>query len=98
MTPDKSDENLAVVEAEINQDLMNSSTWFKKNGMRPNPEKYQATVLGPSKGELNLHCGNTKNNTSESITLLGTTIDQKLKFDIHASNLYAAKSAGRLTF
>ena len=83
----KSDENLAVVEAQINQDLMNTNTWFKENGMRPNTEKYQATILGPNKGELNLNCGNTNIDTSESITLLGITIDQKLKFDIHASNI-----------
>ena len=70
----RSDENLAVVEEQINQDVMNSNTWFKENGMRPNPEKYQATVLGPSKGELNLNCGKTKIDTSESITLLDTMI------------------------
>ena len=40
-----SDPNALVVEKNINRDLANTLHWFKQNGMRANPEKYQALVL-----------------------------------------------------
>ena len=38
--------NPHVVKQTINLDLDNATIWFRENGMRANPEKYQAIVLG----------------------------------------------------
>ena len=42
------DPNPQVVEEDINRDLANTLHWFQQNGMKANPEKYQALVLGNS--------------------------------------------------
>ena len=34
-------------------DLENATSWFIYNGMKPNPDKYQAMVLGNKEDELN---------------------------------------------
>lgn len=40
-----SNPNPQVVEENINRDLANTLHWFQRNGMKANPEKYQAFVL-----------------------------------------------------
>ena len=34
-------------------DLENATSWFIQNGMKPNPDKYQAMVLGKTEGKFN---------------------------------------------
>ena len=41
-----SNKNVRAVEDNLHCDLENATTWFIQNGMKPNPIKYQAMVLG----------------------------------------------------
>ena len=40
------------VEDNLNSNLENATTWFIQNGMKPNPEKYQAMVIGRTEDKL----------------------------------------------
>ena len=59
--------------------------WFRENNMIANPDKFHAVVL--QKGNKNNNTNNTLNirnitmNTSKSVKLSGTTIDNKLNFE-----------------
>ena len=61
--------------------------WFRENNMIANPDKFHAVVL--QKGNKNNNTNNTLNirnitmNTSKSVKLSGTTIDNKLNFEEH---------------
>jgi len=50
-----SNKNVRAVEDNLNSDLENATTWFNQNGMKPNPEKYQAMVLGRTEEHLLLN-------------------------------------------
>ena len=50
-----SDKNVGAVEANLNSDLENVTRWFIQNGMKPNPNKYQAMVLGRTEDQLLLN-------------------------------------------
>ena len=82
-----SHESPVVVEKALNRDLENTATWFKENGMKANPDKYQAMVLGNYKQELSIECGDQHIPISDKTKLLGVTLDNKLKFDTHISDI-----------
>ena len=49
-----SKKEMCAVQNNLNIDLENIATsWFIQNGMKPNPAKYQAMVLGKTKDKLN---------------------------------------------
>ncbi|KAL9954029.1 hypothetical protein ACROYT_G041517 [Oculina patagonica] len=73
------------VELAVNQDLDNAATWFKENGMKANPDKYQAIVLGKNSQEISLKSGDINIPIKDQISLLGVTLDSKLKFDAHVA-------------
>ncbi|KAL9956344.1 hypothetical protein ACROYT_G037809 [Oculina patagonica] len=73
------------VELAVNQDLENAATWFKENGMKANPDKYQAIVLGKNSQEISLKSGDINIPIKDQISLLGVTLDSKLKFDAHVA-------------
>ena len=73
------------VELAVNQDLDNAATWFKENGMKANPDKYQAIVLGNNSQEISLKSGDINIPIKDQISLLGVTLDSKLKFDAHVA-------------
>ena len=75
-----SKKNLRAVEDNLNSDLENATTWFIQNGMRPNPEKDQAMVLGRAEDKLLLKSGNIDIRTTEKTNLLGVVLNSKLKF------------------
>ena len=70
-----------------NRDLANTLQWFKQNGMKANPEKYQALVLGNTNYCINIKCEDILIPISEQIKLLGVTLDDKLKFHAHISDI-----------
>ena len=61
---------------------------FIQNGMKPNPDKYQAMVLGRSEDKLNFKLADVDIKTTEKTCLLGVVLDNKLKFDDHISSLF----------
>ena len=81
------DPNPQVVEEDINRDLANMLHWFQQNGMKANPEKYQALVLGNSDYDINIKCVDKLITISKDIKLLGVTLDNRLKFDAHIADI-----------
>ena len=41
------------VQNNLSIDLENATSWFIQNGMKPNPDKFQAMVLGKTEDKLN---------------------------------------------
>lgn len=64
-----------------------------QNGMRPNPEKYQAMVLGRTEDKLLLHSVKIDIRSAEKTNLLGVVLDSKLKFDDQVSSICRKVSA-----
>ena len=82
------DKHLPVVKVTLEDAATRASTWFESNLMQANPSKFQAIIL----------CNCVDKNTSftvsgvdvpveHSVKLLGVHIDDKLKFDVHISEL-----------
>ncbi|KAL9950755.1 hypothetical protein ACROYT_G043312, partial [Oculina patagonica] len=67
--------------------LANTLHWFQQNGMKANPEKYQALVLGNSDYDMNIKCVDKRIPISKEIKLLGVTLDNRLKFDAHIADI-----------
>ena len=88
-----SDPNPQVVEEDINRDLTNTLHWFQQNGMKANPEKYQALVLGNTNRHIRINCADKLIPTSKDIKLLGVTLDNRLKFDAHIADV--SRKVGR---
>ena len=61
-----SDKNIDAVEDNLNSDLKNATRWFIQNGMKPNPKKYQAMVLGRTYYQLLLKSANIHTRTTDS--------------------------------
>ena len=80
------DKDPARVEENINADLSNVDNWYKENGMKRNPSKYQAVVMGKTHTNLAFRC-DIVIPTSEEFELLGVTVDNKLKFDKHTAKV-----------
>ena len=66
---------------------------FIQNGMKPNPDKYQAMVLGRSEDKLNFKLADVDIKTTEKTCLLGVVLGNKLKFDDHISSICREVSA-----
>lgn len=64
-----------------------------QNGMRPNPEKYQAMVLGRTEDKLLLQSVKIDTRSAEKTNLLGVVLDSKLKFDDQVSSICRKVSA-----
>lgn len=58
---------------------------FFQNCTKPNPEKYQALVLGRTEDKVHLKSGDIDIRTTEKTNLLGVVLDSKLKFDDRVS-------------
>ena len=63
--------------------------WFDSNGMKANPEKFQAICFGKktSNSVNSFNIGGLEISCQETVKLLGIDIDFLLKFDIHVSRL-----------
>ena len=80
--------NPYIVEQTVNRDLDDAAIWFRENGMRANPERYQAIVLGNTGSQdVTIKCGTTEIPTTDEIELLGVTLDRNLKFYEHISTI-----------
>ena len=66
--------------------------WFSENQMIVNPDKFQAMILQNSRNSKNhepvkLEIESVKIETNNTVKLLGITIDKKLNFEEHISEL-----------
>ena len=66
--------------------------WFTENQVVVNPDKFQAMILQNSRNSKNyapikLEIGSAKIETKNTVKLLGITIDNKLNFEGHISEL-----------
>lgn len=84
------DNTLAVIGPEFNTvisklelDAQKAVKWFSENKMQANPEKFQFMFLGKDvTSSLKLQVCGTNLEPSDSIDILGVTLDSKLKFNI----------------
>ena len=60
--------------------------WFRENEMKPKYDKCHLIVYNEE--HLSVTLGNENISTTESVELLGVTIDNKLKFTEHVTDLY----------
>ena len=66
--------------------------WFANNFMEANSTKFQAMLLGKQDVEnFHIDIHGTRIQNTESVKLLGVTIDAKLNFDQHVSELCKKK-------
>ena len=77
------------IEVAINNGLASINKWYDENGMRRNPEKYQAMVIGKKREKPIFCCENTYHiipiqNEKE---LFGIAVDDELKFEAHVSKI-----------
>ena len=81
------DKDPLIVQELINTDLSHVDKWYEDNGMKRNPSKYQAIVMGKTQTKPEFRSENTVIPISEELDLLGVTIDDKLKFDKHIAKI-----------
>ena len=81
------------VETILNLDLNKATSWFSQNGMKANPHKYQAMVLGKIENDLQFKASEESIKTTDQTKLLGVLLDNKLKFNAHISNVCRKVSA-----
>ena len=75
-----SDPSPKAVENDIYRDLANTSDWFQENGMKADPEKCQALLLGDTNHHISIKCADRVISISDSIKLVDVTIDNRLRF------------------
>ena len=81
--------DVRAVQKNLNIDLENAASWFIQNGMKPNPDKYQAMVLGKTEDKFNFKLADIDIKTTEKTCLLGVVLDNELTFDDHISSICA---------
>ena len=57
------------------------------HGLKPNPDKYQAMLLGKTEDKFNFKLADIDIKTTEKTCLLGVFLDYELKFDDHISSI-----------
>jgi hypothetical protein len=72
----------------MQKDTITSVKWFQNNSMGANSEKFQAVILGRQGGiSAPLSFQDNEIISSNFIKVLGITLDDKLNFDIHVTNI-----------
>ena len=92
------DRVLSKVIAHLAEDSLMLIKWFADNHMKANPDKFQAIAVGKRTKDENISF-NLDNNIihcEDHVKLLGVTIDFKLNFDLHISNVCKKKASRQL--
>ena len=89
------DDSLSKVIIKLENDLGGILQWFELNSMIANPTKFQFMIMGRNVKKLVLHNGDKNVVSSDTIKLLGITIDKCLKFNQHIDEL-CKKAKARL--
>ena len=82
-----SNKDVRAVQNNLNIDLENVTSWFIQNGLKPNPDKYHAMVLGKTEDKFNFELADIDIKTTEKTCLMGIFLDYELKFDDHISSI-----------
>ena len=88
-----SGKDVRAVQNNLRIDVENATSGFIQNGIKPNPDKYQAMVLGKTEDKLNFKLADIDIKTTEKTCLLGVVLDNELKFDDHISSICRKVSA-----
>ena len=78
---------LSEVVQNLKYDLSKVLTWFSENQLVANPSKFQMLVLGESDLPININVGNFSITSSDTVELLGISIDSKLTFSDYIKSL-----------
>jgi hypothetical protein len=91
----KSDKSLEKVIASLEENRKALINWFSANKMQANPEKFQAISLGKKTHDKNIifNLDGISIVCDDEVKLLGVTIDFKLNFNSHNTNI--CKKAAR---
>ena len=85
--------NLSKIFKCIEEDMVNTLTWFKVNSLKANPKKFQFMVLGTKENrEFKLNMNGASVMSKKSVKLLGITIDNKLTFTEHIDHICKSAS------
>ena len=74
----------------LTKDIIVFMNWFKQNSLKANPEKFQSMLISSHSCDadgLMIPVGNTIISSMERMKVLGITIDDKLNFSEHISNV-----------
>ena len=85
--------NLLYLKSVLEQESLFLISWFDKNFMKANPEKFQAICIGKKSHENidSFQVGQTNIKCDDNVTLLGINLDYVLKFDDHVSEICKKK-------
>ena len=88
MTLYTSDKSISNITSSLGHDFSTLSKWFYKNFMVLNPDKCSYMLLGvDDELQTNLVCENETLKKGKQEKVLGVTIDNKLNFATHLSNI-----------
>ena len=81
----------------LEQESESAVSWLKQNELIVNADKFQAIILNKKESEAKykLTIDNNDIESTKSVKLLGITINDRLRFDQHISNL-CSKAAMQL--
>ena len=82
-----SNRDIITLEISLNQDLNILVTWFSQNYLIVNSIKTQGMILGSHTHIPEFFIGDTKVELANSLKILGVTIDNKLTYCEHISNM-----------
>ena len=94
-TVSAADQVLSKLIANLAEDSLMLIKWFADNHMKANPDKFQAIAVGKRTKDENItfNLDNNIIHCEDHVKLFGVTIDFKLSFDLHISNV--CKKASR---
>ena len=94
-TVSHADRDLEKLKFSLETDSESLINWFRLNKMQANPDKFQAIAIGNKTKDQNLSfkLGSTSLTCEDEVKLLGVTIDFKLDFNSHITNI--CKKAAR---
>ena len=81
--------DLVYLKSVLEQESLFLISWFDKNFMKANPEKFQAICIGKNTHDNidSFQVGQTNIKCDDNVTLLGVNLDFMLKFDAHVSEI-----------
>ena len=86
-TMSESNKNVDVLIENVERDICSLLNWFKANCLLANPDKFQCIALGKLAKNVSFNIGNQILSPSTNVKILGITIDDKLLFNEHVSNI-----------
>jgi len=75
-----SDKDPMTLHLRMEKELTTIVNWYAINGLKANPENFQAMILGKKTYDFHFKIGNVEIDKETSINLLGVNLDNKLNF------------------